>query len=103
MTCWVRPATWWSWAGAWRWFLTGQVLADLPLPVAGLLSLAPLEEVTRAHRRLREAYRSLGGSLDDPFMTLSFLSLEVIPALKVTDLGLVDVNRFQVVPLFGEA
>ena len=81
----------------------GRVLADLPLPVAGLLSLSPLEEVTQAHRRLREAYRSLGGSLDDPFMTLSFLSLEVIPALKVTDLGLVDVNRFQVVPLFGEA
>ncbi len=80
----------------------GRVLADMPLPVAGLLSPAPLEEVTRAHRRLREAYRSLGGTLDDPFMTLSFLSLEVIPALKVTDLGLVDVNRFQVVPLFGE-
>ena len=80
----------------------GQILADLALPVAGLLSLAPLEAVTRAHRCLREAYQSLGGSLDDPFMTLSFLSLEVIPALKLTDLGLVDVNRFQVVPLFGE-
>ena len=80
----------------------GRVLADLPLPVAGLLSPAPLEEVTQVHRRLREAYQSLGGILADPFMTLSFLSLEVIPALKVTDLGLVDVNRFQVVPLFGE-
>ena len=80
----------------------GRVLADLPLPVAGLLSLAPLEEVAKAHRRLREAYQSLGGILADPFMTLSFLSLEVIPALKVTDLGLVDVNRFQVVSLFGE-
>ncbi len=79
----------------------GRVLADLPLPVAGLLSLAPLEGVTQVHRRLREAYQSLGGILADPFMTLSFLSLEVIPALKVTDLGLVDVNRFQVVPLFG--
>jgi adenine deaminase len=79
----------------------GQVLADLPLPVAGLLSPASLEEVAQAHGRLKEAYRSLGGILDDPFMTLSFLSLEVIPALKVTDLGLVDVNRFQVVSLFG--
>jgi len=80
----------------------GQVLADLPLPVAGLLSPAPLEEVGRAHGRLREAYHSLGGTLADPFMALSFLSLEVIPALKLTDLGLVDVDRFKVVPLFGE-
>lgn len=80
----------------------GRVLADLPLPVAGLLSPASLEEVAKAHGRLREAYRSLGGGVDDPFMALSFLSLEVIPALKLTDLGLVDVNRFQVVSLFGE-
>jgi|UniRef100_A0A7V6A151 adenine deaminase len=80
----------------------GQVLADLPLPVAGLLSLASLEEVAQAHGRLKKAYRSLGGTLADPFMELSFLSLEVIPALKLTDLGLVDVNRFQVVSLFGE-
>ena len=80
----------------------GKVLADLPLPVAGLLSPASLQEVAQAHGRLREAYRSLGGMVVDPFMTLSFLSLEVIPALKLTDLGLVDVNRFQVVSLFGE-
>ena len=80
----------------------GQVLADLPLPVAGLLSPASLEEMAKAHGRLKEAYRSLGGILPDPFMTLSFLSLEVIPALKLTDLGLVDVHRFQVVSLFGE-
>jgi adenine deaminase len=80
----------------------GQVLADLPLPLAGLLSPSSLEEVAQAHGRLKEAYRSLGGTLPDPFMELSFLSLEVIPALKLTDLGLVDVNRFQVVSLFGE-
>ena len=80
----------------------GQVLADLPLPVAGLLSPLPLEEVAQAHGRLREACRSLGGTLANPFMVLSFLSLEVIPALKLTDLGLVDVNSFQVVPLFEE-
>jgi len=80
----------------------GRVLADLPLPVAGLLSTLPLEEVAQAHARLREAYRTLGGTLADPFMILSFLSLEVIPALKLTDLGLVDVNRFQVVSLYGE-
>jgi len=80
----------------------GRVLADLPLPVAGLLSPAPLTEVAAALRRLHTAYRELGGTLPDPFMALSFLALPVIPALKLTDLGQVDVARFQVVPLFGE-
>jgi adenine deaminase len=80
----------------------GRVLADLPLPVAGLISPEPLAAVAAAYVRLKEAYRQLGGKLDDPFMALSFLALPVIPALKLTDLGLVDVNKFQVVPLFGE-
>jgi adenine deaminase len=80
----------------------GRVVADLPLPIAGLISPAPLEEVAGAYARLREAYRELGGGLPDPFMALSFLALPVIPELKLTDLGLVDVTRFQVVPLFGE-
>lgn len=80
----------------------GQVLADLPLPIAGLLSPEPLETVARAYRRLREAYHSLGGELEDPFMALSFLALPVIPELKLTDLGLVDVRRFALVSLFGE-
>jgi adenine deaminase len=79
----------------------GLVLADLPLPIAGLISPRPLEQVAAAYARLKEAYRSLGGTLQDPFMALSFLALPVIPALKLTDLGLVDVDRFQVVPLFG--
>jgi adenine deaminase len=80
----------------------GRILADLPLPIAGLMSPRPLEEVAAAYGRLQEAYRGLGGTLPDPFMALSFLALPVIPALKLTDLGLVDVGRFQVVPLFGE-
>jgi adenine deaminase len=80
----------------------GKVLADLPLPIAGLISPRPLEEVAAAYGRLKEAYRGLGGALPDPFMALSFLALPVIPALKLTDLGLVDVDRFQVVTLFGE-
>jgi len=79
----------------------GQVLADLPLPIAGLLTPAPLEEVAQSHTRLQTAYHSLGGSLADPFMALSFLALPVIPAFKLTDLGLVDVDRFAIVPLFG--
>jgi adenine deaminase len=80
----------------------GRVLADLPLPVAGLISPLPLDPVAAAYHRLKEAYHDLGGPLPDPFMALSFLALPVIPALKLTDLGLVDVDRFQVVPLFGE-
>ncbi len=80
----------------------GRVLADLPLPIAGLMSPRPLNEVAAAYGRLKAAYRELGGTLPDPFMALSFLALPVIPELKLTDLGLVDVSRFQVVPLFGE-
>jgi adenine deaminase len=79
----------------------GQVLADLALPIAGLISPDPVERVVSAYGSLKEAYRSLGGRLQDPFMTLSFLALPVIPALKLTDLGLIDVERCQVVSLFG--
>jgi adenine deaminase len=79
----------------------GRIVADLALPIAGLISPEPLERVAAAYGTLKEAYRGLGGNLPDPFMVLSFLALPVIPALKLTDLGLVDVNRFQVVPLLG--
>jgi adenine deaminase len=79
----------------------GQVVADLALPIAGLISPEPLEQVAKAYGTLKDAYQGLGGHLADPFMTLSFLALPVIPALKLTDLGLVDVDRFQLVPLFG--
>ena len=78
----------------------GEVLAELPLPIAGLMSDLPLEEVVRRGRELVRAARELGCSLPDPFMALSFLALPVIPELKLTDLGLVDVEGFQVVPLF---
>jgi adenine deaminase len=79
----------------------GQVLANLALPIAGLISPEPLGRVASAYEALKEAYRALGGKLQDPFMVLSFLALPVIPALKLTDLGLVDVDRLQVVSLFG--
>jgi adenine deaminase len=80
----------------------GRLLADLALPIAGLMSPRPLGEVAAAYAKLTEVYQGLGGNLPDPFMALSFLALPVIPQLKLTDLGLVDVGRFQVVPLFGE-
>jgi adenine deaminase len=78
----------------------GEVLAELPLPIAGLMSDLALEEVVRRGEELKRAARSLGCTLPDPFMALSFLALPVIPKLKLTDLGLVDVEEFHIVPLF---
>jgi adenine deaminase len=73
--------------------------AELPLPVAGLLSTAPLAEVVAASRACVEAARALGCTLTSPFQSLAFLALSVIPELKITDRGLVDVERFELVPL----
>jgi adenine deaminase len=78
----------------------GRVAAQLPLPVAGLMSPEPVQAVSAAMDRLLRAARDLGSSLKDPFMALSFLALPVIPELKLTDLGLVDVRQFRFVPLF---
>jgi adenine deaminase len=77
----------------------GAVLAELPLPVAGLMSDRPGAEVAAALGDLREAARALGVDVRAPFMALSFLGLSVIPSLKITDRGLVDVDRFELVPL----
>src|SRR6056297_397300 len=75
----------------------GRVLAELPLPVAGLMSLAPFEEVRDRLEELRAAAKSLGVTLHEPFLQLAFLALPVIPALKITDRGLVDVTRFELI------
>jgi adenine deaminase len=76
------------------------VLASLPLPVAGLLSERSLQDVAEGIAECINAAHTLGCKLEDPFMTLSFLCLPVIPELKLTDKGLVDVNAFRFVPLF---
>ncbi|MDP5349289.1 MAG: adenine deaminase [Paracoccaceae bacterium] len=75
----------------------GQVLAELALPVAGLMSLEPFEVVRDHLVTLRAAARRLGVTLQEPFLQLAFLALPVIPALKITDRGLVDVNRFEII------
>ena len=75
----------------------GQVLAELALPVAGLMSLEPFETVRDKLVDLRAAARGLGVVLDEPFLQLAFLALPVIPALKITDRGLVDVTRFELI------
>jgi adenine deaminase len=80
----------------------GKILASLPLPIAGLMSDASVARVHLQFEALRRATRTIGCKLPDPFMTVSFLSLPVIPELKITDKGLVDVNQFKFVPLFGE-
>jgi adenine deaminase len=77
----------------------GIVRAELPLPIAGLLSDARLDDVIAASRACVEAARGLGCELPSPFQTLAFLALSVIPSLKITDRGLVDVERFELVPL----
>lgn len=79
----------------------GRVVADLPLPLAGLMSPEPLAWVAARQAAVTRASRELGTALPDPFMALSFLALPVIPSLKLTDRGLVDVDRFAIVPLFG--
>jgi adenine deaminase len=74
----------------------GAVLAELALPVAGLMSLENFETVRDRLETLRAAARSLGVRLEEPFLQLAFLALPVIPALKITDHGLVDVTRFRI-------
>ena len=78
----------------------GQVLGKLPLTVAGLMSDQPLEHVATEMRRLLQASMSLGCTLANPYMAMAFLALPVIPELKLTDMGLVDVMRFAICPLF---
>ncbi|MFC7703543.1 adenine deaminase [Plastorhodobacter daqingensis] len=75
----------------------GEVLAELALPVAGLMSLEPFETVHETLVALRTAARSLGVTLEEPFLQLAFLALPVIPHLKITDHGMVDVDRFAVI------
>jgi len=75
----------------------GEVLAELALPLAGLMSLDSFESVAAGLERLREAARAIGCTLPEPFLQVSFLALPVIPHLKITDRGLVDVDRFALI------
>jgi adenine deaminase len=81
----------------------GRVIGRLPLPVGGLMSNEPVQTVRDQLDALLALAHQLGAAPQDPFMTLSFLALPVIPELKITDKGLVDVGRFDFVPLFTES
>ncbi len=78
----------------------GRVTARLPLPVAGLMTDQPARTVAREYERVQSAAHWLGTKVEDPLLQLSFLALPVIPALKLTDRGLVDVHAFRHVDLF---
>jgi len=78
----------------------GEVVKILPLPLAGLMSTWPVERVSEQLEQLKAQARSWGSPLNNPFLALSFMALGVIPELKLTDLGLVDVTAFSLVPLF---
>ncbi len=80
----------------------GSVTAELPLPVAGLVSDLPLESVIEASEATVAAVHALGSEVSSPFQSLAFLALSVIPSLKITDHGLVDVDRFELVPLAAD-
>lgn len=75
----------------------GAVRAELPLPIAGLMSDRPYEELIAPLRALRDAARSLGVTLKEPFLQVAFLPLPVIPHLKISDRGMVDVDRFALI------
>jgi adenine deaminase len=77
----------------------GNLKASVPLPVAGLMSLDSAEAVASQTEKIKEAARDLGCPLTNPFLTLSFLALAVIPELKLTDKGLIDVSQFCVIPI----
>lgn len=77
-----------------------KVIASLPLPVAGLMSDRSIHEVRLAYEKLLTAVHAMGSRYRDPFMAMSFMALEVIPKLKLTDQGLVDVEKFDFVDLF---
>jgi len=79
-----------------------RVLASVPLSIAGLMSDQPLEETRAGMDRLIGISHELGSPLHDPLMTLGFMALEVVPGLKLTDQGLVDVDKFDLVPLWAD-
>lgn len=78
-------------------------LALLPLPLAGLMSFESIADVRKSLDKIMDAAKNIGSPLSDPFMTLGFIALAVIPELKITDKGLVDVNQFKLVSVFADS
>ena len=79
----------------------GKTLSHLPLPIAGLMSDLSAEDVMSKITCLENASTQIGCKINDPFMSMAFLSLSVIPEIKITDKGLIDVNKFEVTEIFS--
>lgn len=79
--------------------LDGQVLASVPMVIAGLMSDQPLDVVVKEVQALEEAWKTLGCTLNAPFMTFSLIALPVIPEIRITNRGLADVDRFELIPV----
>ena len=79
----------------------GEVISKLPLPIAGLMSDKDFNFVLDKCAELNQAAHSIGCTLEDPFMTMAFLSLPVIPELKITDKGIFDTNTFNFTDIFS--
>ena len=80
----------------------GEIISQLPLPIAGLMSDKEFDFVVEKCDELNKAAHSIGCTLEDPFMTMGFLSLPVIPELKITDKGVFDTNKFDFVDIFED-
>jgi len=81
----------------------GEIVAEMPLPIAGLMTDASAKEIAELNENVRNSVYTLGADKDiEPFMTMAFVGLPVIPHLKLTTNGLVDVNKYELVPLFAE-
>ncbi|MFX1509496.1 MAG: adenine deaminase [Promethearchaeota archaeon] len=78
-----------------------KILATLPLPIAGVITDEPVQKVAQKLQSVRKAAHDLGCSLEHPFLTLSFMALPVIPALKITDKGLVDAKEMKIIPVIA--
>ncbi len=78
----------------------GEIISQLPLPIAGLISDKDFDYVVKKCEELNQTAHSIGCSLEDPFMTMGFLSLPVIPELKITDKGVFDTNKFDFINIF---
>lgn len=81
----------------------GEVISELPLPIAGLMSDRDFDYVVNKCEELNKTAHSIGCKIEDPFMTMGFLSLPVIPELKVTDKGVFDTNKFDFIDIFEKA
>jgi len=75
----------------------GKPIGEMPLQLAGLMSLEPFESVAKQIHTLRDLVGQLGCALPEPFLQLAFLPLPVIPHLKITDFGMIDVDKFQLI------